>query len=150
MNAARISLQQVRVAEPCPKSWEELAGGGDAARYCTHCDRHVHNLSAMTADAAQRLVCESAGPLCIAYVPDAQGNVTTLEYARQKQPRYGGKLAAALGGIGAIASGVLAAAFGAKPVPKPVPMILGGARAHVSTVVGETSCDASLPGPGAP
>ena len=150
MTTTRISLQQVRVEEPCPMSWDDLAGGGDASRYCAHCNRHVHNLSAMTEDAAQRLVCESAGRLCIAYVPDAYGGVTTLEYVKQRPPRYGWKLVAALGGVGALASGVLAAVFGGKPAPKPVPMILGGARAPISTVVGEAACDTSLPGPGAP
>ena len=150
MTATRISLQQVRVDEPCPMAWGDLAGGGDASRFCAHCNRHVHNLSAMTEDAAQRLVCESAGRLCIAYVPNEQGGVTTLEYLKAPAPRYGWKLVAALGGLGAVASGVLAAVFGAKPAPKPAPMILGGARAPVSTVVGEATCDVSLPGPGAP
>ena len=150
MAARTISLDQVRVAEPCPMAWDQLAGDGESARYCSHCDRHVHNLSAMSADAAQRLVCESAGRLCIAYVPNEQGGVTTLEYVKQRPPRYGWKLVAALGGVGAIASGVLAAVFGAKPAPKPVPMMLGGAMAPMSTVVGEATCDTSLPGPGAP
>ena len=150
MTNARISLQQVRVAEPCPKAWNDLAGDGDASRFCAHCNRHVHNLSAMTEDAAQRLVCESAGRLCIAYVPNEQGGVTTLEYLKAPAPRYGWKLVATLGGVGAIASGVLAVVFGAKPTPKPpVPMMLGGAMAPMSTVVPETTCDAALPGPGA-
>ena len=153
MAVHRIALDQIRVAEPCPMAWNDLAGHGEAARFCSHCNRHVHNLSALTADDAQRLVCESADRLCIAFVPNEQGGVTTLEYAKQKRPRYGWRVVAALGGLGAIASGLLAATFGAKPAPpKPPapPMILGGAMAPVSTVVGESVCDSSLPGSGAP
>jgi hypothetical protein len=151
MGVRTISLEQVRVVEPCPLAWDDLAGGGGASRFCSHCNRHVHNLSAMPADAAQRVICESAGRLCIAYVPDEQGCVTTLEYAKPKRPRYGWKLVAALGGFGALTSGVLAAVFGAKPAPKPpMPMIMGGAMAPITTIVDSSACETSLPGPGAP
>ena len=69
MSATRmISLQQVHIPNPCPKRWDEMTGG-DAVRFCGHCQKHVYNLSALTADAAQRLICEKAGSLCAAYVP---------------------------------------------------------------------------------
>jgi hypothetical protein len=123
MATRSIALDQIRVANPCPKSWEELSGDG-ASRFCAHCNRHVHNLSAMPADEAQRLVCAWAGWLCVAYVPDAQGGVTTLEYREQKQPRYGWKLVAAVAGLGGITSGLLTAIYRPKP-PPPAPMVLG-------------------------
>jgi len=118
----RISLQQVRVAEPCPVPWDDMTGD-DKARFCTHCNRHVHNLSAMRDDEAQRLICESAGRLCIAYVPNEHGGVTPLEYAKPKRPRFGWKLVAAIGGLGGVASALVTAAY--RPKPTAVPMVAG-------------------------
>jgi hypothetical protein len=141
MATRTISLDQVRIAEPCPKTWDALVGD-DHSRYCAHCDRHVHNLSALSADEAQRLICASAGRLCIAYIPNEAGRVTTLEYAKPKRPRYGWRLVAALGGFGALASGLVAAVY--RPKPTPPPMMLGGMMAPI------TSCDVAMPGPGAP
>jgi hypothetical protein len=121
MSARTISLHQVRVGSPCPKTWDELSGDG-GSRFCSHCNRHVHNLSAMPADQAQRLVCESAGRLCIAYVPDERGGVTPLSYREQKPPRYGWKLVAAIAALGGIASGVVTAIYRPKP-PPPAPIL---------------------------
>ena len=59
MPVTRISLEQVRIASPCPKSWDEMSGD-NRARFCSHCNKHVHNLSALREDEAQRLICDSA------------------------------------------------------------------------------------------
>jgi hypothetical protein len=147
MPATPISLAQVRVANPCPKSWDELAGDG-ATRFCDHCKLHVHNLSAMPADAAQRLICESAGRLCVAYVPDARGGVTPLEYAKRKSPRYGWKLVAALAGFGGFASTIATSVYRPKPVA--VPMVMGD-MAPVTVTHAPVCSDVSpVSGPGAP
>ena len=117
--ARRIPLEQVRVAEPCPVPWDSMAGD-DKSRYCSHCKLHVHNLSALREDEAQRLVCESAGRLCIASVPNEQGGVTTLEYAETKRPRYGWKMVAALAAMSGVASAVTTVLYrAANPAPPP-------------------------------
>lgn len=36
------------ISSPCPKKWDELIGC-DKRRFCSECQLHVHNLSAMTA-----------------------------------------------------------------------------------------------------
>lgn len=139
--ATRIPLAQVRVADPCPMSWDDMAGD-DRARYCRHCDKHVHNLSALREDEAQRLICESAGSLCIAYVPDAQGAPTTLPYAAQKQPRYRWRLVAMIAALGGAASAFATALYRPKPLT-PVPtlrgqmMVLGEIRPSIN---GPTTC----------
>jgi hypothetical protein len=131
MPATRIPLSQVRVAEPCPMAWNEMAGN-DRARFCSHCNKHVHNLSALHEDEAQRLICESAGSLCIAYVPDTQGAPTTLAYAPQKRPRYRWRLVAMVAALGGAASAFATALYRPKPPPPPVlwggAMVVGGAQ----------------------
>lgn len=124
MPATRISLAQVRVAEPCPMSWDEMSGDGPA-RFCSHCQKHVHNLSAMREDEAQRLICESAGRLCVAYVPDEQGAPTALAYAPQKRPRYGWRLVAMIAALGGAASAFATVLYWPKP-PVAVPPIVKG------------------------
>ena len=126
MATRSISLQQVRVAEPCPVPWEAMQGD-EQRRYCAHCNLHVHNLSAMPQDAAQRLICETAGRLCVAYYPDAQGGVAPmesapapLEYAKQKRPRYGWRLVALIAAIGGTASAFGTAIIRPKPTPPPI------------------------------
>ena len=147
MSSRTISLKQVRVAEPCPMSWHTM-DGDDQRRFCAHCNRHVHNLSAIPEDEAQRLICESAGRLCIAYVPNVTGGVTPLAYAQAKRPRYGWKLVAALGGFGGIASGVLAALF-RTATPAPPPMV-AGMMPPPPMVTPATPTTDGVPGPGAP
>jgi hypothetical protein len=56
-----MKRDEARIQSPCHESWDDMTGD-DARRYCGKCDKHVHNLSAMTEDearsvAAQRNVC---------------------------------------------------------------------------------------------
>lgn len=80
---SRISLAQIHVANPCPADWSAMSGD-DAKRFCAHCQKHVHDLDAMTRDAAEALVCSSAGSLCIRYQADAEGRPAMLNYAPTK------------------------------------------------------------------
>ena len=125
MSSSRISLAQIRVATPCAQSWQEM-DGDDRARFCTHCDRHVHNLSGMARDQAERLICESAGRLCIAYFPKADGSPQTLEYRpRSRQRRFGWIFATVLGSLGALAAAVLQHASADQPAPPIAGMLIG-------------------------
>src|SRR5688572_5616099 len=125
-----ISLEQVRVAEPCPIAWGSMQGD-EQRRFCAHCNLHVHNLSAMPKDEAQRLICESAGRLCVAYVPDEQGGVATavagvaqLEYAKQRRPRHGWWLVTIIAAVSGTASALSTAVYRPKPAP-PAALIKG-------------------------
>jgi hypothetical protein len=81
--SARISLEMLHVPQPCPAHWDEMVGD-DRRRFCAHCQKFVHDLSAMPRDEAERLVCESAGELCVRFARDPQTKqVITLDY----QPR---------------------------------------------------------------
>ena len=39
------ALDRIRVASPCSADWDEMTGN-DEVRFCRHCSRHVHDLSA--------------------------------------------------------------------------------------------------------
>ncbi|HEX8911389.1 MAG TPA: hypothetical protein VF796_03440 [Humisphaera sp.] len=85
MDKARIPLEVLRVEVPCPADWDAMSGG-DAKRFCTGCQKFVHNLSAMPRAEAERLVCESAGELCVRFARAADGTVVTVDY---RQPPAG-------------------------------------------------------------
>jgi len=78
MRNALELLDDIRVASPCDAKWEEMTGD-DQSRYCNHCDKHVYNLSALTADAALQLVREKEGNLCGRFYRRADGTVLTAD-----------------------------------------------------------------------
>lgn len=62
-------IDSVKVGSPCGESWDEMAGS-DRVRFCSHCSKHVNNLSTMTRKEAARFVRRSGGDLCIRYIAD--------------------------------------------------------------------------------
>lgn len=77
MERHRVPLEQLRVISPCHEDWEKMSGD-DRKRFCSQCDRHVHNLSAMSRRQVETLAREATGRLCVNYVPDSEGNPLTL------------------------------------------------------------------------
>ena len=59
-------IDQIRINNPCTADWDSMIGN-DEVRFCEHCAKDVHNLSAMTRAEAERLVANSNGNLCIRY-----------------------------------------------------------------------------------
>ena len=74
-------LDRVQVKSPCTEDWNEMVGN-DEVRFCSHCSKHVHNLSAMTRREAEALVLKSNGNLCIRYLrrPEDQQIVTLPDW----------------------------------------------------------------------
>jgi hypothetical protein len=104
MNNRRTVLDVIEVREPCTASWESMRGD-ERVRFCTHCQKHVHNLSAMPRDEAERLACEQAGRLCVRFEQaPGSGAVVTLDYRPAKPPRRRGLFWATLGVAGALAA----------------------------------------------
>lgn len=82
MSTSPFSLDAVRLAFECPMRWEKLArvasgqhpnGRDDERRFCHACNKHVHNLSAMTRAEAEALVRDDATPICVRVEVDAAG-----------------------------------------------------------------------------
>jgi len=69
-------LDSINVKSPCGESWDEMTGS-DTVRFCSHCAKDVHDLSAMTRQRAEKLVKDSNGKLCVRYVKTPQGKLLT-------------------------------------------------------------------------
>src|SRR2546423_14529711 len=69
-------LEHVRVAAPCPASWERMAGD-ERVRFCNQCNLHVYNLSGMTRGEAETLVTNAEGRLCVRFYRRTDGSILT-------------------------------------------------------------------------
>jgi hypothetical protein len=67
-------LDKIDVKTPCHESWDEMIGS-DEVRFCSHCAKNVHDISAMTRQKAEKLVKESNGNLCVRYVKTPTGKL---------------------------------------------------------------------------
>jgi len=112
-------LDVIRIEEPCSQDWGRMTGD-ERVRYCDGCRKHVHNLSAMTRDEAERLVCEQAGKLCVRYEQTPAGGVRTLDYARRMSRRTW-MFWTLFGTLGAAASAAAQLLMRPAPPPPPAP-----------------------------
>jgi hypothetical protein len=112
-------LDVIRIEEPCSQDWDRMTGD-ERVRFCAGCRKHVHNLSAMTRDEAERLVCEQAGELCVRYEPTPAGAVRTLDYARRLSRRTW-MFWTVSGTLGAAASAAAQLLMRPGPPPPPAP-----------------------------
>lgn len=102
-------LSRVEVAAPCPADWDVMVGD-DRARFCSSCEKHVYNLSALTTQEAEQLIREKEGDLCVRYFQRKDGTVMTADCpvgVRRRRVRRFVSLVAV--GAGAVAAG---ASFG--------------------------------------
>ncbi len=74
-------IDSVKVSEACSEDWEKM-NGNDRFRFCSHCSKHVNNLSEMTRKEAARFVRASDGNICIRYTVDP----------RTQRPMFAGTL----------------------------------------------------------
>ena len=123
MSHSRLPLDVIQVAEPCHESWDQMAGD-DRVRFCRGCNKHVHNLSAMSRTEAERLVCESVGDLCVRFARTQAGQVRTLEYqpaiGRRRGWRFWTAASTCVAGLVAGVNGYVLAR--GRPAPPPVTM----------------------------
>ncbi len=60
------NFRSLKIADPCSESWDEMSGN-ERVRFCSHCSKHVNDLSAATRKDALRLVKRANGNICIRY-----------------------------------------------------------------------------------
>lgn len=101
-------LRRVRVASPCPFSWEGMEGD-ERVRFCRQCGLHVYNVASLTRTEADSLIARTEGRLCARLYRRADGTVLTndcprgLAAARRRVARAAGAaLAAVLGLCGGV------------------------------------------------
>jgi hypothetical protein len=73
-----VLLDSVRVASPCPASWEKMSGD-DRIRHCQECKLNVYNLSDMTRAEAEHLIASREGRLCVRFFRRADGTILTRD-----------------------------------------------------------------------
>jgi Carboxypeptidase regulatory-like domain/Ankyrin repeats (3 copies) len=54
------------ITSPCTEDWDSMVGN-DQIRFCTHCQRSVHDFSRMSRKEIRRLVAKSNGRFCVRY-----------------------------------------------------------------------------------
>jgi hypothetical protein len=67
-------LDNIRVAAPCPASWDAMTGDA-RVRACGDCKKNVYNLSELTRDEAEALIREKEGRLCVRYFQRTDGTI---------------------------------------------------------------------------
>ena len=71
-------LDNLRVASPCPQSWDEM-DGDERVRHCWRCDQDVYNLSELTREQAEALVFAREAPCARASTVAADGTILTSD-----------------------------------------------------------------------
>ena len=78
MSKTLPTLDQIAVAAPCHVNWSEMTGD-DRARFCSHCQLHVYDLSAMSRDEATAFVREREGRTCVRFFRRQDGTLLTRD-----------------------------------------------------------------------
>jgi hypothetical protein len=89
-------LDSIEVKSPCAQDWDSMHGSNDF-RFCDHCVKHVHDLSAMTRKDARKLIARSNGNICVRYVRRPDGRIETLKHRLHQITRQAGIAAGVLG-----------------------------------------------------
>ncbi len=71
-------LDDLRIATPCPISWEQMTGD-DRVRFCDHCQLNVYNIAELTRTEAESLIASTEGRLCGRLYRRADGSVLTKD-----------------------------------------------------------------------
>src|SRR5262245_27345577 len=79
-----LDLDNIRVASPCPASWEKMTGD-DRVRHCQECKLNVYNLSEMTRIEAERLIANREGRMCVRFYRRVDGTILTRDCPRGLQ-----------------------------------------------------------------
>src|ERR1041385_5652429 len=66
----------IAIVKPCSADWSQMTGD-DRQRLCAQCNKHVHNLSALTPSELQRFVAQRDGTECIGYQFRSDGSIVT-------------------------------------------------------------------------
>jgi hypothetical protein len=112
----RDLMKSIRVATPCPTTWEGMAGD-DKVRHCTLCDLNVYNFEAMSREEIHERLMGSEGRVCARLYRRADGTLLTsdcpsgVRALRQRLSRVSSAAMAVLLSIAALLSGCATGKF---------------------------------------
>jgi len=114
--ANSANLDHLRIATPCPVSWEQMTGDA-RVRFCDHCHLNVYNISELSRIEAETLIASTEGRLCARLFRRADGTVLTKDCPvglRALRMRISKRAAA----VFAVLAGISTAVFGQQPAAK--------------------------------
>jgi len=76
MSRYQSPLDNIRIASPCSADWNEMYGN-DRMRHCGDCKLNVYNLSGMSREAAESLLMNAEGRLCVRFYRRLDGTIIT-------------------------------------------------------------------------
>ncbi len=132
-------IDSVEVKEPCPENWNKMHGT-EKVRFCSHCTKHVTNLTEMTRKEALRFVQASDGRICIRYIP----NPVT------RRPLFADQLLQITRRTAGLAAGIMTASIGlssisyaqSEPSNTPLPDVVVEKQVDVPLLSNETETTA--------
>ncbi len=113
MNGRHL-LDAIRIESPCSQSWDSMQGN-DEVRFCDHCVKHVHDLSAIREKDVRKLIAGADGSICVRYIRRPDGPVETLKHRLHQITRGAGIAAGVLGA----SLSVSALSYGQATTPSP-------------------------------
>lgn len=116
MSTHSANIDRLRIATPCPISWEQMTGDS-RVRFCDHCQLSVYNISELSRIEAESLIASTEGRLCARLYRRADGTILTKDCPvglRALRMRVSKRAAALFAAIASIAS----VAFGQQSAPK--------------------------------
>jgi hypothetical protein len=99
-------LESIQIASPCTAKWEEMIGD-DRARFCTHCQKDVFDLSALPREEAEAFVQSRSAEACVRLYKRTDGTVLTSDCPVGVKRKRRRKAAIAAVGGGLLAAGAL-------------------------------------------
>jgi hypothetical protein len=100
------NIEQLRIATPCPVSWDQMTGD-NRVRFCDHCRLNVYNISELSKLEAQKLIASQEGRLCARLFRRADGTILTKDCPvglRALRLRVSRRVAAVLAAVAGIAN----------------------------------------------
>ncbi|HEY6233422.1 MAG TPA: carboxypeptidase-like regulatory domain-containing protein [Pyrinomonadaceae bacterium] len=117
MPANSPNIDRLRIATPCPISWEQMRGS-DQVRFCDHCRLNVYNISALSKLEAQTLITSTEGRICARLYRRADGTILTKDCPvglRALRLRVSKRVAATFAAIVSVAGAVWSQQSASKP-----------------------------------
>jgi hypothetical protein len=78
MQEPTVRLDHIRIASPCPVSWEQMTGD-ECVRRCDLCELNVYDISRMSRLEAESLIAKSEGRICARLFRRSDGTVITRD-----------------------------------------------------------------------
>ena len=78
MKAPTLRLDHIRIASPCPVSWDQMTGD-ERVRRCDLCELNVYDISRMSRLEAESLIAKSEGRICARLFRRSDGTVITRD-----------------------------------------------------------------------